>query len=429
MRILDITAKAILENFQAAYFNQINRRMIIGSEEFTLSSIFSYALESFTGLLNKSYKNAFTATAEGKYLDNLASRYDLTRQMNQWTNPFFDVQFTCSQQSLVKDYEIGSVSMTIAGEVYINSTKVIKSGVDQMSGSMRAVNRHNSYLSADELRTIISYVNLNGTIAAVTNINIAGKGLQQCGRVLDNDGDFRDYIQASKHLYQSGVKSSFESVARAYADFIIDAKCATQDETEYFNKGIVDLYIKPDVIEYQILRAVGTNTLTDTLKTIMSGNPLNALVIGQTLSVHVADRYQPPTRHISIKASPRLKGFTFSLSDGQTLSVEQLCNTKIDALIYYYNQRKLGIGESLYWNEFQQDLVNPLSALSDRPSDFGTAISDVLWTEALKDFALEGITHGNTGMFVIGSENLKSYIHLGSGSIIIDEISYTVDEL
>lgn len=429
MKILDITAKNILENFQTAYFNQINRRMIIGSEEFTLSSIFSYALESFTGLLNKAYKNAFTATAEGKYLDNLAARYDLTRQMNQWTNPFFDIQFTCNQQSLVKDYEIGSVSMTIAGEVYTNSTKVIKSGVDQMSCSMRADSRHNNYISAEELRTLITEANLNGTIATITNINIAGKGLQQCGRILDSDEDFRDYIQASKYIYQSGVKSSFESVARAYADFIIDAKCATQEETGYYTKGIVDLYIKPDVVEHQVLRAVGVSTLTDTLKDIMSGNPLNTLVIGQTLRVHVADRFQPPTRHISVKVSPRLKGFTFSLSDGQTLSVEQLCYLKLDALMHYYNQRKLGIGESLYWNEFQQDFVNPLSALSDRPSDFGTAISDVLWNEALKDFSLEGITQGTTGMYVIGSENLKSYIHLSSGSVVIDEISYTVDEL
>ena len=55
--IMNTNPNQILENFQNSYFQQIGRRMQIGSEEYTLSSVFTYVLSLYSGLINQSYKN------------------------------------------------------------------------------------------------------------------------------------------------------------------------------------------------------------------------------------------------------------------------------------------------------------------------------------------------------------------------------------
>ena len=75
--ILNTNPNAILEDFQTAYYNQIGKRMTIGSEEYVLSSVFTYVLSLYAGLVNQSYKNQNVDTASGEFLDNLAARYNL----------------------------------------------------------------------------------------------------------------------------------------------------------------------------------------------------------------------------------------------------------------------------------------------------------------------------------------------------------------
>ena len=434
MKILDITAKNILENFQAAYFNQTNKRMIIGSEEFTLSSIFSYALESFTGLLNKSYKNAFTATAEGKYLDNLAARYGLSRHAEQWTNPFFGCQFKCLQANIAGEYAVGKISMEFGGHKYTNSTKVVYNRIGGwMSCIMKADKRHNDYMLAADIKAQATECIFDNTPAPIKIDNIAGLGLQQCGAHYENDELFRTYIQSAKYIYTTGVAPAFESVAKAYGDCILDAKCATQDQSSYYTEGIVDLYIKPDVALLQILQALGnTEYITNELKTIMTGDPLYTLTIGQQLRVHLADRRVPSAHAISVKLPARMKGWRWEFSD-RTLEVAEAVRIKLASLIYYYNTKKLKIGEPLFWTEFQQDLVNPLSKLSTRKEDFGSALTDELWDGLLRDFTFEGISSGDTKVVVPAPQEMNHnfYIWLQPDglSAYIAEIQYTVEEL
>lgn len=438
MKILDITAKNILENFQTAYFNQTNKRMIIGSEEFTLSSIFSYTLEGFTGLLNKSYKNAFTATAEGEYLDNLAARYGLSRHAEQWTNPYFGCRFKCLQTDIAGEYAVGAISMELGGYKYTNSTKVAYNrNTGLMSCIMKADRRHNDYMLAADIKTQVTECIFGSTRAPIEIDNIAGLGLQQCGTYYENDELFRTYIQSAKYIYTAGTAPAFESVAKAYGDCILDAKCATQNEntenSTYYYAGYVDLYIKPDVTLLAILQALGnTDYVTNELKTIMTGDPLHTLTIGQQLRVHLADRYVPPLHAISVKLPERMRGWSWELSD-RTWEVADAVNIKLSGLIYYYNNKKLKIGDPLFWTEFQQDLVNPLSALSSRKEDFGPTWTDEMWDVILRDFTLEGTSSGDMKVVVPGPKgadfNFYIWLYPNTSSVYIAEIQYTVEEL
>jgi len=65
MDILNTNPSTLLEQFQNAYFDQIGSRMTIGSEEYTLSSIFTYVLSMYAGLINNSYDNQNLDTASG----------------------------------------------------------------------------------------------------------------------------------------------------------------------------------------------------------------------------------------------------------------------------------------------------------------------------------------------------------------------------
>lgn len=436
MKILDITAKNILENFQTAYSNQIGRRMVIGSEEFTLSSIFSYALESFTGLLNKSYKNAFTATAEGKYLDNLAARYSLSRNAEQWAKPFFDCRFKIKTSGYTQTLNAGAVTMQVGGEIYKNTTEaVISPNFGEFACTMTANNLHNAYVDTMRIRESVTKAFVLNNQVDVEITDVAGSGIQQCGRYYTSDKDFREYIQRAKYLYNSGVAGAFESVTKAYADFILDAKCATQDqESPYYTPGYVDLYIKPDLAEFQILRQIGsTDALTNKLKDIMSGNPLNTLTVGQQLRIYIANRYNVPARVISVKLPANMKDYSWVVDDGSSeppaYTALEVCELKIACLNYYYNQKKLKLGEPLFWTTYQQDLTNPLSALSTDKNDFGPAVDDQVWEQILKDFAIEGISSGATKVVVPAAENLNFFLYLTASSVTVGEIQYTVEEL
>ena len=91
--IMNTNPNQILEQFQNAYYNQIGRRMQIGSEEYTLSSIFTYVLSLYSGLINQSYKNQLIESASGEFLDNIAQRYGLSRTPEVYSKPFFEGKF------------------------------------------------------------------------------------------------------------------------------------------------------------------------------------------------------------------------------------------------------------------------------------------------------------------------------------------------
>ena len=99
--IMNTNPTEILENFRNAYYNQIGVPMQIGSEEYTLSSVYSYVMSAYAALVNQSYKNQVLATASGEFLDNIGKRYGLTRTPESFGNPWFEGFFIISETSSI----------------------------------------------------------------------------------------------------------------------------------------------------------------------------------------------------------------------------------------------------------------------------------------------------------------------------------------
>lgn len=245
--IINTNPNELLENFQNAYYNQMNRRMQIGSEEYILSSIFTYVLSHYSQLINNSYKNQLIDSASGEFLDNIAARYGLSRTPEVYSNPFFEGKFIFKTGSEYygRDYPVNSFELTIGGHVYKNST-----GFTARTNRLirfTCTETHTDYMTSSEiLDELKKYKDSDGNLVFMSNYmtNSDITDLLSASQPL-NDDDFRKYINESKYLYIPGIAGSFEALAKnAFGKNINDARVRIQGDAG-FVPGFVDIFCKP----------------------------------------------------------------------------------------------------------------------------------------------------------------------------------------
>lgn len=365
MKLVDTNTSSIMNTFQNSYYEQIGNKMIIGSEEYTLASIFSYVLAVYTAMLNASYNNRFLSTAQGEFLDNIASQYNLDRTPVSFGKPFFEGVFNVDSPEIMLE---GQYSITIAGHTYLNEL-VIPQGSVQAFNRFTCIDNHSEYLNKQE---IINALNAE----LITTVEIAGEGLQNCKQVLINDEQFREYIKQNKRLYNSGIAESFEAVAKSYADYITDAKVIRQSEAG-FTPGHVDLLLK---ISDQAVRNQFNSTSVDYKGIEEAITNLNLLVVGQELHIQAAESIRIPGYRITIYVP---KSFASHV-------LTWYVTPKHNALAYYFNRRKLKIGEPFYISEFMAAMSKPLSELSSNPQDFN--LTQQMF-DGLEPFTIKGFNN------------------------------------
>lgn len=233
-KLVDNNIQNILELFQNAYYNQINSRMTIGSEEYTLSSIFTYILSSWSSMLNKSFNNRFLSSAEGEFLDNIASQYNLSRDINGLFNPYFET-YGYLYNYTGKKYQKGTYKFTINGHNYYNDKTFIDNG-DEFVMRWICTEKHSDYLTSDEIYNTIKDI-FDGMIIS---------DLESTSRYITDDNEFRQYIYNNKDLFRVGLSSSFESAVKLSCSNFYDVHCITQDEYDY-NPGEVNILVKVKV--------------------------------------------------------------------------------------------------------------------------------------------------------------------------------------
>lgn len=386
MKLFDDTSKNILENFQNAYFEQIGRRMTIGSEEYILSSIFTYVLASYIALMNKAYDNRFLATAAGEYLDNIAKQYNLDRKPVTFGNPFFEGQFKFTTG--YKD--INALEINLAGHIYKNDLAIIGNNTVEFV-RFTCVEDHSEYLDA---QTLIELLQKQDIVAA----HIAGNGLQSCSNALTNDEEFRNYINQNKQLYNPGIAGSFEAVAKSYADYISDAKVIRQNETE-FVPGHIDLVIK---IDDTVVKEHFNSDSLDYKGIEKAIEDLHILTVGQELHILSAIEQQIAAGRVRVQVYiPK----TFNQNESADLSTVRL---KHSALAHYFNYHKIKIGQAFYVSELLNAMTQPLSNISTNPADFGLTASEY---NLLNTFNIRGYNVSTGEDRLIPTSNLH-YIKL-----------------
>lgn len=370
MDILNTSPNAILEQFQNAYFDQIGSRMTIGSEEYTLSSIFTYVLSMYAGLINNSYDNQNLDTASGIFLDNIAARYNLNRTPEVYSNPWFEGYFKFDSKSVHYNhaYDKGVIQITVDNHVYTNASDIVSytDRVEAQPVRWVAIEPHTTKYSAIELyEKLVEAKDAFGNKlfefksyedAHLTNMNSVASSL--------NDDAFREYIKQSKQLYMPGVAGSFEALAKNCSDNVVDARCRVQTD-KGFIKGNVDLYCKfynynEDDLYWSTISNMELPYIEQAIK------EKNILVIGQNLNVKRANRLYD-TRSYSF----------FINKVYNTSAYQELYNLKFKAVRGYLNNKGLKIGEDYYPTRLIVMMTQPLTQFSNNPHDFGWNLSDI----------------------------------------------------
>lgn len=367
MDILNTSPNAILEQFQNAYFDQIGSRMTIGSEEYTLSSIFTYVLSMYAGLINNSYDNQNLDTANGVFLDNIAARYNLNRTPEVYSNPWFEgyLKFDKNSPYYNRPFDPKMITIIVDGHEYYNDS-VITETTDQQPMRWVSTKEHQDYLSSYELHKVLEVAkdSAGNTVfelepyfsTYLTNLNSVAREL--------DDEAFREYIKRSKQLYIPGIAGSFEALAKNCSDNVVDARCRVQTD-KGFIKGNVDLYCKfYNYNEYdtyhQIIPPMELPYIEQAIK------EKNLLVIGQNLNVKRADRLYDT------------RSYAFFINKVYNTSVyQELYNLKFKAARGYLNNKGLKVGEDYYPTRLIVMMTQSLTQFSNNPHDFGWNPTDI----------------------------------------------------
>lgn len=367
MDILNTSPNAILEQFQNAYYDQIGNRMTIGSEEYTLSSIFTYVMSMYAGLINNSYDNQNLDTASGIFLDNIAARYNLNRTPEVYSNPWFEgyLKFNPKSPYYNRPFDPKMITIIVDGHEYYNDS-VITQTTDQQPMRWVSTKEHQDYLSSYELHKVLEVAkDLAGNTVFelepyfstyLTNINSVAREL--------DDEAFREYIKRSKQLYIPGIAGSFEALAKNCSDNVVDARCRVQTD-KGFIKGNVDLYCKfYNYNEYdtyhQIIPPMELPYIEQAIK------EKNLLVIGQNLNVKRAARLYDT------------RSYSFFINKVYNTSVyQELYNLKFKAVRGYLNNKGLKVGEDYYPTRLIVMMTQPLMQFSSDPHDFGWNPTDI----------------------------------------------------
>ena len=413
MDILNTNPSEILESFQNAYYDQIGSRMTIGSEEYTISSIFTYVLSMYAGLINNSYDNQNLDTASGVFLDNIAARYNLNRTPEVYSNPWFEGYFKFDKNSQFYDrpFDPKTVDIIVGDHTYTNDSVILQTK-GQQPVRWVSLTKHKDYLSSYELYSALKDAkDLEGNtvfeldeyyLTSLTNINSVAHEL--------DDEAFRAYIQQSKQLYIPGIAGSFEALAKNCSDNVMDARVRVQTD-KGFIKGNVDLYCKfYSYNEHQDYWGYVRQLETPYIKSAIESK--NLIVIGQTLHVIPANRVTDSRK------------YTFYVSKVfNTQNYKQLLYLKFRSVMGYLNNKGLKIGEDYYPTKLITMMQKPLSEISTNPKDFGWLETDYAYTEFSKYESIPVIGLSGASSMVRKQCDATTSVYLdGTNSVYFDFI-------
>ena len=396
MKFLDTTTNSILQSFQTAYYDQIGTKMVIGSEEYTIASIFAYVLAAHAAMINASLRNRYIATAEGVFLDQIASMYNLSREPVTFSNPYYEGVFTFANADS-HIFPAGTMEFDIAGHIYVNASQIVR---DASTQPIRWIctGDHSESLTSDEILTELEATHAFTRIARLSGLLSVGAEM--------NDDTFREYIQSNRRLYSVGLAESYEAAVRLACPHIVDAHAIRQREPGY-EPGVAHILVKP-MTDY--LEDDGRDILDDLdiPAALDAIHKLNITSIG-TRDVRIS---------VGVSSEVRMAlGRVYVSSAYSPTDASRLMGLKRDAAVHYYNDH-LRIGSIAYTQDVWDLLKKPLNEISDDPDDFGLSPEDY---ESVKGFVILG-AGGTTSSAIDPAAQQASYL-------VVTGVTYTLTQI
>ena len=404
--ILNTNPNEILENFQSAYYDQIGKRMQIGSEEYVLSSVFTYVLSLYAGLVNQSYKNQNIDTASGEFLDNIASRYHLSRKPEVYSNPWFEGRFYFTDsQYRGRSFEAGEIRITVGGHEYTNSNSVVNA-LDNIPIRFVCTEGHDDYLSKSELISELSKVEDTNGEKIFNSTYLKNYKLSEMQSISNelSDDELRLYIKDNMRLYTPGVAGSFEALAKASSKDITDSRVRVQGDTG-FRPGYVDLYCKPYYYQSHSDYSAMVRVLDiPNVSSVIADK--NMATIGQTVTVN------------SASAISDIRSYKFFVPKSyQSDEYVSLYTYKFNAVRGYMNNHVLKINDSFIPSTVAVYMGKSLSELSNDLSDFGLSPEDLGYKnfDKYKDLPVIGLE--SISSYTKRDSDPTSFVYIGSSNV------------
>lgn len=336
MKLIDYSTTSLMELFKTEYYNQFGDPLIIGSDEASVASVYSYCLSVLVNALNVASNQRFIDTATGEFLDAIAQINGLTRPDASKASALFSI--TRPDIAAVTAIPINGIEVSdTSGNVFTN-TEVIPyvENEDTVLSLLYCTQSGSAYngIPAGSITEVSSQYAVSAVNATETSGGDDGYPYTETG-----DDAFREYIKVNRSAYAVGGSAS------AYKAKAFDTDNRIKDV--YVIKDGDSNYIQGKV---QIKLAFGAD-FNPLLVTPICQKVLNACSaedfrpIGDLVEVSKCDEWDYTASNILVKYPLKF----------QNMAIEHY----VSVMEQYRNDLSVNIGMAYSESELAKRLITP----------------------------------------------------------------------
>lgn len=341
---LEYNAKSLFQLFQNKYISETGNQLIIGSEEYTIISVFVYVLAVLASSANRNANNRFIETAQGEHLDAIASGFGLYRSKLPDMNARIDLKFYSLRDALqVRSFELAGVRFNGRRISGLFVTFEADAPLTQPSPSTLELQQEIGRIFPLIRIAVVSPIYPEGFYTDENNAPLSFP------YTLAGDAAFREYIKTHNALTR-GTAAHFEQVARDLHPNIIDARTIRQGE-QGFVPGDVKILVLTDTTQ----GADHEKIILDTVKEYFTKDENHLLGQDNIKTIPVSKVIAP---RMGIAAHYPDSFFNTIVVNDEDL---RLCDIHFNYCLAEYNRKILKIGAGWNDTEFIQLLCTPIT--------------------------------------------------------------------
>ena len=238
LELMDINARALIDDLKKAYYDQTGETLQIGSDEYAAAAAFAYVWSVQIGNINNATLNRFIDSAQGAFLDAIAANYGIESRPDGYSATAL---FSFTYQYDYINIPAGAIIVEDdSGKRFTNRYKF--QGYTGESHILYAVEPGEEYngIPANSIDNIVS----GGTyITEAHNTNMSAGGSPS---MVGDDDAFREWLKIQIQSFAgAGTYRAYEARAKNADPRVTDVYVLRQDDTGY-QKGKVQISILSD---------------------------------------------------------------------------------------------------------------------------------------------------------------------------------------
>lgn len=232
-QLIEYSTQDILDLFRSAFYEEHGAPMLIGSDDFTASAVFSYVLSVLVNASNTAGAQRFIDSATGVYLDAIAAVNGLERPAAQPSSALFHLIASGSGTIATGALVVGNGSVN-----FTNNAPIAISGDCDVILYCIEDGSQNNGIAVGALDSIVS----GQYISSAQNTTITGGGTDSFPYTADGDNAFREYIKTRRaDFVVGGSAPAYKSRCMTVDARLLDV-CILQDGDTGYEKGKVKIF-------------------------------------------------------------------------------------------------------------------------------------------------------------------------------------------